>query len=196
MRLALFDFDGTLTTRDSLMPFLRHVVGTPRFVAGLAATSLPLLSYALGSTANDVAKQRVLAHFLRGRDLAEIESAGRAFARDHLPGLLRPATLAALQTHRAAGDTCVLVSASLDVYLQPWADQHGFAAVLCSRLEVDTQQQVTGRIQPANCYGPEKARRIHEWLAGRQPSHITAWGDSRGDAEMFALADTVHQVRG
>jgi HAD superfamily hydrolase (TIGR01490 family) len=196
MRLALFDFDSTLTTRDSLMPFLRHVVGTPRFMAGLAATSLPLLSYALGHTANDVAKQQVLAHFLRGRDLAEIEACGRTFARNHLPGLLRPTTLAALQTHRVAGDSCVLVSASLDVYLQPWADQHGFAAVLCSRLEVDAQQHVTGHIQPANCYGPEKARRIHEWLAGRRPSHITAWGDSRGDDEMFALADTVHRVRG
>jgi HAD superfamily hydrolase (TIGR01490 family) len=196
MRLALFDFDGTLTTRDSLMPFLRHVVGTPRFVAGLAALGLPLLSYALGYLRNDVAKQRVIGHFLGGRDRAEVEAAGRDFARHHLPAMLRASTLAALRQHQESGDTCVLVSASLDVYLQPWADAHGLSAVLCSGLEVNAQQRVTGRIQPANCYGPEKARRIREWLAGRQPSHITAWGDSRGDAEMFALADTVHQVRG
>lgn len=196
MRLALFDFDGTLTTRDSLLPFLRQVVGTPRFVAGLAALSGPLLSYALGRTANDVAKQRLLGHFLRGRELADLDSCGRAFADAHLPGLLRPATMAALQAHRAAGDTCVVVSASLDVYLQPWAERQGLHAVLCSRLEVDARQRVTGRLQPANCWGPEKARRIHEWLGARRPEHITAWGDSRGDDAMFALADTVHRVRG
>jgi HAD superfamily hydrolase (TIGR01490 family) len=196
MRLVLFDFDGTLTTRDSLMPFLRHVVGTPRFVAGIAALSAPLLSYALGYTANDVAKQRVLAHFLGGRERSAIEAAGRDFARHQLAGLIRATTLTALQAHQQAGDTCVLVSASLDIYLQPWADQHGLAAVLCTSLEIDPQQRVTGRLVPANCYGPEKARRIREWLAGRRPSHITAYGDSRGDDAMFALADTVHRVRG
>lgn len=196
MRLALFDFDGTLTTRDSLMPFLRQVVGTPRLLAGLARLAVPLASYALGRTANDVAKQQLLAHLLHGRTLAELQAQGRHFAAHRLPGLLRPATLAALRTHQAAGDTCVLVSASLDVYLQPWAEQQGFAAVLCSQLAVDAEQRVTGRLQPANCHGPEKARRIRAWLAGRQPEHITAWGDSRGDAEMFALADTVHRVRG
>jgi phosphatidylglycerophosphatase C len=195
MRLALFDFDGTLTTRDSLMPFLRHVVGTPRFVAGMAALSVPLLTYALGYMRNDVAKQRVIGHFLGGRERAEIEAAGREFARDHLPGLLRASTLAALHAHQEGGDTCVLVSASLDVYLQPWADQHGLDAVLCTGLEINPQQRVTGRLIPANCYGPEKARRIREWLDGRQPSHISAYGDSHGDTEMFALADTVHQVR-
>lgn len=196
MRLALFDFDGTLTTRDSLMPFLRHVVGTPRFVAGLVVLTPPLLSYALGTLRNDVAKQRVLGRFLGGRERAEIEAAGRAFARDHLPGLLRASTLAALQAHQEAGDICVLVSASLDVYLQPWADQHGLDAVLCSSLESNPQQRVTGRLQPANCHGPEKARRISAWLDGRRPDHITAYGDSRGDDAMFALADTVHRVRG
>jgi phosphatidylglycerophosphatase C len=101
-----------------------------------------------------------------------------------------------LHAHQEAGDTCVLVSASLDVYLQPWADQQGIDAVLCSGLEINPQQRVTGRLTPANCYGPEKARRIRAWLDGRQPSHITAYGDSRGDEEMFALADTVHLVRG
>ena len=195
MRLALFDFDGTLTTRDSFLPFLRHVVGTPRFLAGLAATSLPLLGYAAGLMANDKAKEQVIRHFLGGRTLDELRARGETFAVDGLQGMLRDTTLQALHRHVAAGDECVLVSASLDLYLAPWAQRQGFSTVLCSSLATDAQGRVTGALTPRNCFGEEKARRVKAWLAGREPSHITAYGDSRGDREMLAMAQTAHWIR-
>lgn len=196
MKLALFDFDGTLTRRDSFMPFVRHIVGTPRFAAGLLRCAGPLLGYAAGRIENDVAKQRLIAHFLRGRRIDEVRRFGATYAAQVLPRLVRPATLAAVRRHREAGDVCVLVSASLDVYLDPWAFANGFVAVLCSGLAADAGGTVTGRIEPRNCFGPEKERRIRQWLAGRAPAHITAYGDSRGDREMMALAHTRHWLRG
>jgi HAD superfamily hydrolase (TIGR01490 family) len=195
MRLALFDFDGTLTTRDSFMPFLHQVVGTPRFLSGLAATSGPLLAYATGLMPNDLAKERVIRHFLGGRSLEDLQVHGQVFASGRLNGLLRASTLRTLQQHVQAGDECVLVSASLDLYLVPWASQHGFSTVLCSSLETDDQQRITGVLAPRNCFGAEKARRIRHWLAGREPTHITAYGDSRGDRDMLALADTAHWIK-
>lgn len=195
MRLVLFDFDGTLTTRDSFLPFLRHVVGTPRFLAGLAATSGPLLGYAAGLMANDKAKEQVIRHFLGGRTLDELRAQGDRYAASGLSGLLRDTTLQALRRHVAAGDECVLVSASLDLYLAPWAQRQGFRAVLCSSLATDAQGLVTGTLTPRNCFGEEKARRVRAWLAGREPSHITAYGDSRGDREMLAMAQTAHWIR-
>lgn len=194
MRLALFDFDGTLTTRDTFVPFLRHVFGSARLLQGLAASSGPLLAYAAGRIANDVAKECVIAHFLQGRQVEDLRAAGSTFATDKLPALLRPQMLEALRAHRDAGDTCALVSASLDLYLEPWARAHRFDAVLCSRLAEDADGRVTGRLEPRNCHGAEKARRIAEWLAGRVPTHITAYGDSRGDHEMLALAHTAHWI--
>lgn len=195
MNLALFDFDGTLSTRDSLMPFLRHVVGTPRFVAGLIRASPGLLAYALGRTANDVAKERLISGFLGGHDLAELRRRGETFATRQLPSLLRPSMLATLQRHRRAGDVCLMVSASLDLYLAPWAASQGFDGVLCSQLAVDSDGRITGRLEPRNCHGAEKARRIEQWLVGRPPpTHITAYGDSRGDWEMLQMADSPHWI--
>ena len=196
MRLALFDFDGTLTTRDSFLPFLRQVVGTRHFLAGMAATSGPLLAYAAGLMANDRAKERVIRHFLGGRSLEDLQVHGQVFASGGLNGLLRTSTLKRLHAHVRAGDECVLVSASLDLYLAPWAIQQGFSAVLCSSLDTDDQQRITGALTPRNCFGPEKVRRIRHWLAGREPTHITAYGDSRGDRDMLAMADTAHWITG
>lgn len=194
MHLALFDFDGTLTTRDSFLPFLHHLAGTPGFAAGLARSSGPLLAYALRLMANDAAKAQVVRQFMGGRSLAEVHEQGARYAREGLPRLLRPQTMAALATHREAGHTCVLVSASLDVYLHPWAEQQGFDAVLCTSLAVDASQRITGELHPRNCHGPEKVSRIHQWLAGRTPTHITAYGDSRGDREMLAMAQSPHWI--
>lgn len=194
MRLVLFDFDGTLTRRDSLMPFLRQTVGTAAFVGGLARCSAMLAAYAAGRIRNDRAKERLLAHFFGGRSIDELHKAGQRFANGSLNGLLRPAQMALLEQHREAGDTCVLVSASLDLYLEPWARGHGFEAVLSSRLATDEHGRVSGRLEPANCHGPEKARRIQAWLADRRPSHVTAYGDSRGDVEMLKMADAPHWI--
>ena len=194
MRIALFDFDGTLTTRDSFVPFLRYTFGAQRLLRGLAACSGSLLAYAAGRLANDVAKERVIAHFMGGRHVDGLRDAGIGFAADALPALLRPPMLEVFQRHRDAGDTCVLVSASLDLYLEPWARAQRFDAVLCSRLAEDADGRVTGRLDPRNCYGAEKTRRIAEWLDDRAPSHITAYGDSRGDHEMLALADAAHWI--
>ena len=195
MKLVLFDFDGTLTRRDSYLPFLRHMFGTPRFIAGLALTSGPLLAYALGKMPNDVAKTHLMKEFLAGLPLEQIERAGDSFAREALPSLLRQPTMERLDCHVANGDTCLLVSASLDVYLRPWAQSNGFEDVLCTQLAIDGMQCVTGELIPANCYGSEKVRRIEQWLDGRKPESITAYGDSPGDREMLSYADYPNWVR-
>jgi phosphatidylglycerophosphatase C len=83
------------------------------------------------------------------------------------------------------------VSASLDVYVEPWAQAQGFDAILSSVLAVE-DGVVTGRLFEGNCYGVEKVRRIRSWLNDRRPEQIWAYGDSRGDREMLALADVAH----
>lgn len=191
MRLALFDLDGTLTRRDTLMPFLRHAVGTKDFVAGLVRLAPTLLAYATGAIANDVAKEAVLSHFLRGFRIDALREIGERFARRKLSSLLRPDAMERVFRHKAQGDVCVLVTASLDVYVQPWALRQGFEAALCSTLETQGDV-VTGKLHGGNCYGPEKVRRIVKWLDGRQAEHVVAYGDSRGDREMLELADVAH----
>jgi phosphatidylglycerophosphatase C len=183
---AAFDFDGTLTRRDSLLPFLRFALGTPRLLAGLAAESPALARYALGILANDRAKERLLTRCLGGESAQHVAECGQRFARERLPRLLHAETMALMEAHRQAGHVCVLVSASPGFYLRPWAAEAGFQNVICTELEIDAAGKLTGRLAGGNCYGAEKARRLKAILPADVELH--AYGDSPGDRPMLALA--------
>lgn len=170
------------------MPFLRFCVGTPAFLR-LMVPQLPnILSMVGGFVPNEMVKQQVLGAFFRGWPLVDLEALGRTFARERLPRLLRPSMRDLLLWHLNQGHRCYLVSASLDVYLRPWGMDQGFTDILCSRLEVSAAGLVTGRLKGRNVYGPEKVVRIQEALQEAALEIEYAYGDSRGDLEMLALA--------
>lgn len=187
--VAFFDFDGTLTRRDTLLPFLRLVSGTPKFVAKMAYLSPVLAAYATRLVRNDVAKEIVLTHFLRGMQPDALRSYGRAFVHSILPGLERPEGIERLHWHKAQGHTCVLVSASLDVYLEPWAKAAGFDTWIASSLALDENGRVSGGLEGGNCFGEEKVRRIKAWLDNKHCVPLYAYGDSRGDLPMLNFVD-------
>lgn len=185
--LAAFDFDGTLTRGESFFRFLAFVTPAPRF-AWCFLLSLPvLLQYVSGVMANEPAKVRVLEIFLRGRRLDDLQPLAVRFAREKIPGTLRPEAIARLHGHQKQGHVCVLVSATLALYLKPWAEEMGFEAVLATELAVDAEGRLTGGLATPNCYGPEKAARLRA-AYGVERIHA-AYGDSAGDREMLAMAD-------
>lgn len=186
--VAAFDFDGTLTTADTLRPFLREGLGTVGFVRSLAGASPTLAAYALGRCDNHVAKERLLTCALGGRAVGEVAEWGSRFLTNRLPKMLRPEMLARLEAHRRAGDLLVLVSASPDCYLQPWTQSLGFDALLCTQLEI-ADGCYTGRLATRNCWGEEKLRRLETWWGDAPPARLVAYGDSKGDAAMLARAD-------
>jgi phosphatidylglycerophosphatase C len=82
-----------------------------------------------------------------------------------------------------------VISASLDIYLEPGAQAVGVDQVLCSSLRSDRAGRVSGRLAGANCFGPEKLRRLQDSLGDRSGYILYAYGDSRGDRELLASAD-------
>ncbi len=187
--VAAFDFDGTLTYRDTLIPFLYFYAGPLAFVRDIARSAPTLVAYGLRQIKNDVAKEGVLRNFLADKSLGSLQQKGKLFARDHLPGLVRPAALRRLRWHQQRGHQVVIISASLDLYLKPWAAELGIDHVLCTSLDVDGNGQVSGRLGTENCYGPEKLRRLREALGDTSDYLLYAYGDSRGDRELLASAD-------
>ncbi|MDQ1534800.1 MAG: phosphatidylglycerophosphatase [Actinomycetota bacterium] len=188
MKVAAFDFDGTLTRSDTLGPFLREVCGTVPFVRALAADAPRLALAGIGAGSRDAAKERMLRRLLGGREHAELVVRGRAFAERVATTGMRPETVARLEWHAHEGHELAIVSASLDVYLEPIAERLGVGTVLCSRLEVNGAGLVTGNLVGGNCRAAEKLRRIRERF-GEDGYELWAYGNSAGDAEMLAAAD-------
>ncbi len=187
--VAVFDFDGTLTTRgDTLLPFLQRVVGRRRLWSALVALTPVLAGYALGRIPNWRAKEALLVRCLEGYSAAELARLGEQFAQEELCRWLNPAAVERLRFHQRRGDRTVLISASLEVYLQPWGRLMGFDAVLGTRLAL-VADQVSGRIAGRNCYGPEKVERLRQWLGNPFSYELYAYGDSRGDRELLACVD-------
>lgn len=186
--VAAFDADGTLTRRDTLLPFLWRVAGPFRFLWYSLRLGPTLIRYALGRLPNGTAKERVLARFLKGQSVAEIASIARRFAEETMPALVRPEALARLRWHQQQGHRTVLVSASVGVYLEPWARAVGFDEVVTTRLEV-RDGRFTGRFDGDNCYGPEKVRRLRNAVERLEACELYVYGDSAGDHALLAEAD-------
>jgi HAD superfamily hydrolase (TIGR01490 family) len=186
MNLALFDFDGTLTTRETFGDFIRFAAPPRRRLAGAPLFAPMLALYKLGLVSGTRIRHAVVSFALRGVSSDALQCAGERYAAEVLPGMLRAEAMQRLAGHQAQGDRVVLVSGGLDAYLAPWCRQHGIE-LLCSTLESRTGR-LTGRYVGAQCVGEEKARRVraHLDLAAYPSCH--AYGDTPEDEAMLALA--------
>jgi HAD superfamily hydrolase (TIGR01490 family) len=185
--VAVFDFDGTFTRTDSLMPFLHMVSGTCKFFWGLFVLSPIFLGYVIRIYPNWQAKEWVLRWYLTGIAKTELQRLGDRFATQKLPKLIRPQALKQLQWHQLQGHKIILVSASLEIYLIPWATSIGIDYVLGTALEF-SGGETTGCISGHNCYGQEKVNRLESLLGDLSQYTLYAYGDSRGDYELLNVA--------
>jgi len=187
--VAAFDFDGTITRKDTLGPYLEQLVGRRRFLAALVATVPWLVRAAFSRDARDVAKERLLSRCVRG---VPEEEAARV-AASYAPTIaLRDDVVAMLRGHVDAGSVVVLVSASPSLYVREAATLLGATDVVATDLEA-RDGVLTGRYATPNCRAEEKGRRLQAWLSTRGDVELYAYGNSVDDEPMLALAD--HPVR-
>lgn len=186
--IAAFDFDGTLTTSDSLIPFIKGLRGNKQF-AWDVATCLPyFMGFSLGLITRQTTKENFLSHTLTDLSVEQISTYAESFANDKLDHYLRPLAEERLKWHLEKGHEVVLVSANLDVYLKPWAQRWGFKEAICSELVVK-DNHFTGKLIGKNCWGEEKVKRFLKWSGPKEDFILWAYGDSKGDRELLRLAD-------
>lgn len=189
-RLVLFDFDGTLTTRDTLFEFTRFAVGDRRFFTGLFILTVPMGLTRAGILSAQRAKELFLSYFFRNRTVDEFKRYCEKFAAEKIPAILRPLAGKAIETYSQRGDRMIIVSASPEDWIKPWATSLGIE-VIATRLEIKNGQ-LTGLIRGKNCNGDEKAARIKEVVNLSDYKEVIAYGDSKGDLAMFDLATERH----
>lgn len=185
-RLVLFDFDGTITTQDSLKKFLLYYHSTPKVIIGLIILSPILIGYLLKIVSNNIAKEFLMQWFFKNESVKKFHTKCAQFAREEIPKIQRKEAINLINKHKANGDTVVVVTASPENWVGPWCSQQNTQCI-GTRLSV-RNNRLTGKFEGKNCYGPEKARRIKALFNLKEFSEIIAYGDSRGDKEMFELA--------
>lgn len=187
MQLALFDFDGTITTHDSLIKFIRFAVGDVKFVWGMMLLFPVLVAYKLKIIPNYKAKQYTLSYFFKGMDEQLFKTVAKEYSLKHIDTILRPKAMEKITWHKERGDTVVIVSASMRCWLAPWCKKHNLD-LISTELEI-IDNKLTGNFSTKNCHGKEKENRVKEVYDLHTYDYIYTYGDSSGDRELLALAN-------
>ncbi|MFI4973252.1 MAG: HAD-IB family hydrolase [Caulobacterales bacterium] len=185
--LVAFDFDGTLTSRDSFTAFLAWRAGTRDYAAGLVALAPQGLAY-LGHRDRGRLKAAVVRRFLAGAQARQIEVEAQRFATERARSILRPDAVRAWRRWQGQGARLVIVTASPEIVVAPFARGLGADQLIGTRLALGADGCIAGGLDGPNCRGPEKARRLREAF-GDGVSLDAAYGDTDGDREMLALAE-------
>ena len=183
--LALFDFDGTITSRDTLIEFIVYSKGKLAFFAGLLLLSPLILAMKLGLIPNSKMKEWVLKLFFYRDSVESFNKTCSDFAVKRLPLLLRRRAMEEINAHKRKGHRVVVVSASAENWIRTWADENQ-VELLATQLEI-RNGRLTGKFCGRNCQGAEKVERIRSHIALDEYKSIYAYGDSPGDRQMLEL---------
>ncbi len=114
MRLALFDFDGTITTKDSLADFTKFAVGKANYYLGLITLSPTLTAYVLHLLPNHIAKEKFITHFFKGWDVDDFRILTDRYAHGQIDKITRFKAIEKIRWHQNQGHKIIIVSASIE----------------------------------------------------------------------------------
>ncbi|MGQ2991703.1 MAG: HAD-IB family hydrolase [Brevundimonas sp.] len=185
--VVAFDFDGTLTTHDSFTAFLKWRAGPLAWAMGMVKLVPAALAY-LGHRDRGRIKADAVRAFLGGVDRATVAADADRYAEAVWSGFMRPDALACWNDWGMKGVHRVIVTASPEITVAPFARRLGAENLLGTHMAFDGQDRVTGAFTGSNCRGEEKVRRLRA-AYGDDVRIIAAYGDTSGDTEMLAAAE-------
>lgn len=185
--IAFFDFDGTITTKDTFLEFIKFSKGDISFFLGFIILSPILILFKLGLIKNSKAKELTLRYFFANTNLEEFNAVCINFCNERLPHLIREKALAEIKKHQETNTPIYIVSASPENWLKPWCEKMNLK-LISTQLAV-VNGKITGKLSGFNCHGAEKENRIRCQIPLDQYENIFAYGDSSGDKQLLALAN-------
>ena len=181
--LALFDFDKTLYSKDSLIEFTKFCKGRKCFYLGMIHLLPGLLAMKARLISNEKMKEKFIKYFFQNLKYTDFEKNGREFASE-IDKHLDKKFSRLFQSHLASEHTVTIVTASCSGWIKPWADQYNIL-VLATEIKV-VENKIAGFSTP-NCNGKEKVARIKSAFNLDDFDRILVYGNGRGDKEMLKL---------
>lgn len=192
MRIAVFDFDGTVTTKDTLLEFIKFVRGPVSFYAGFLRYAPQLLAYKSGLYPNWKVKQQIFSHFFKGMRLEDFNRLCEEFFQKEGKALVRQSARIAIWEQLQKCNRVFIVSASIYNWIKPFASDLGIRDILSTEIEVDGEGCLTGFFSNKNCYGQEKVVRLLEQIPDLENNYLIVYGDSKGDSKLLKYANESH----
>jgi phosphatidylglycerophosphatase C len=184
--LALFDFDGTITDRDTFFDFFVFIYGY-RHIAFIFFFLSPFTALHLaGLISGHRLKEMFLKKLIKGWSREDFALNAENYFNERLHKIVRASALEKIKKHLDNGDETLIVSASPAEWILPFA-KHYKLGLIATELEI-IDNRYTGKIKGLNCKGMEKVKRIKKKYDISNFTTISAYGDSSGDKEMLELA--------
>lgn len=190
MKLALFDFDGTITTKDTFIQFIFFTHGAVKTVLASLLLTPAITGYLFKILPRERLKEMFLTSFYHNLPERKFHELATQFVKEALPPMIKEKALKTIQWHQEQGHHVVIVSASPQDYIKIWAQEKKIE-VIATRLAVENGR-ITGLLASKNCYGEEKVSRLKEKHDLSKYEYIYAYGDSRGDLALKQIAHEFH----
>lgn len=196
-RAAFFDVDGTLVRGHLMAPwtrvFVRWGVVRKRAIAKAAWRQALWRAGWFDERRLDRMWAETLA-WLRGRErdvfAAQIR---RAYRETGGAARVSPGARARIEEHRRAGHRLVIASSGIEESIAPLAEDLGFEAVICTRLET-ADGRFTGRMVGPPCYGAAKEEAARAWAEGQGVDLSASWFYSDTISDLPLLEAVGHPV--
>jgi len=192
-RLFLFDFDGTITKKDSLFEFLRFVTPNWKFLLGLTIFLIPFGFAKIRALDRGKIKERFISFYLKGKARHFLENKAEEFLQILISSQrFRGGALDAIKNANSIGETYI-VTASLDIWMEPIA-KYLKTGLICTRTKFENDYY-SGYFEGKNCNYGEKLKRVQMELDMQSYSRIVYYGDSEGDLAMKEIVDEFHMKK-
>jgi phosphatidylglycerophosphatase C len=187
--VALFDLDGTITWRDTLLPYLcGYLKKHPLKLMQLWRVPGALFGYVRRGDRGEL-KSRLIRMVMGGEPRIRIDAWADEFvAAMQRRGRIRPVALGVMKAHAAQGDHLVLLSASPDLYVPRIGRMLGFEHTWCTEV-MWNGDRLDGALRTPNRRGEEKSRCLEQVRARYAGLPVIAYGNSLSDVDHMRLAD-------
>lgn len=191
--IAAFDFDGTITTKDTLFDFISFYHGQTKLIKGLVILSPILILYKFGIIRNDKAKTKLFSYFFKDEYISMFNKKCNEYV-NNIDRIKNRSTYDKIKKHLEMNHEVIIISASISNWIKPWANKNNISEVMGTEIQIN-EDKLTGKFSTKNCYGKEKVNRLLQKYPNRKDYILYAYGDSEGDIEIMKYADLSEWIK-